>query len=94
MKLENSYRQIWQIAYPIILSGIAQNIINFTNTAFLGHVGEVELGASAIAGIYYFTFIMVGWGIGSGTQIIIARRLGQQKFSDIGIVFNTGNILF
>ncbi len=93
MKLENSYRQIWQIAYPIILSGIAQNIINFTNTAFLGHVGEVELGASAIAGIYYFTFIMVGWGIGSGTQIIIARRLGQQKFKDIGTVFNTGNIL-
>lgn len=93
LKLENSYPQIWKISYPIILSAIAQNIINFTNTAFLGHVGEIELGASAIAGIYYFTFIMVGWGIGSGTQIIIARRLGQQKFSDIGTVFHTGNIL-
>jgi len=30
-----------------------EQLINITDAVFLGHVGEIELGASAIAGIYY-----------------------------------------
>ena len=40
-------RQIWNVSYPIFLSLLAQNVINVTDTAFLGRVGEIELGASA-----------------------------------------------
>lgn len=39
-------RNIWNVSYPIFLSLLAQNVINVTDTAFLGRVGEVELGAS------------------------------------------------
>ncbi len=46
-------RQIWNVSYPIFLSLLAQNVINVTDTAFLGRVGEVELGASAMGGLYY-----------------------------------------
>ena len=46
-RTEVSYRQIFQIAYPIILGSIAQNLINVTDTAFLGRVGEIALGAAA-----------------------------------------------
>lgn len=46
-------KQIWNVSYPIFLSLLAQNIINVTDTAFLGRVGEVELGASAMGGLYY-----------------------------------------
>ncbi len=31
-----SYKRIWQIAYPIILGSVAQNLINFTDTAIFG----------------------------------------------------------
>ena len=41
-------KQIWNVSYPIFLSLLAQNVINVTDTAFLGRVGEVELGASAM----------------------------------------------
>ena len=41
-------KQIWSVSYPILLSLLAQNVINVTDTAFLGHVSEVALGASAI----------------------------------------------
>ena len=40
-------RQIWDISLPIFLSLLAQNVINITDTAFLGRVGEVALGAWA-----------------------------------------------
>ena len=47
-----SYKQIWFIAYPILISLVMEQLIGMTDTAFMGRVGEVELGASAIAGVY------------------------------------------
>ena len=44
-----TYKDIWLIAYPILISLIMEQMIGITDTAFLGHVGEIELGASAIA---------------------------------------------
>lgn len=51
--VDYSYRSIWLMAYPILISLIMEQMIGITDTAFLGRVGEVELGASAIAGVYY-----------------------------------------
>ena len=38
-----------------------EQLINITDAVFLGHVGEVELGASALAGIYYLVTYMLGF---------------------------------
>ena len=46
-----SYRQIWHIAYPVLIGTLMEQLIGLTDTAFLGRVGEVELGAAAIGGI-------------------------------------------
>lgn len=82
------YSRIWHIAYPIILGSIAQNLINFTDTAFLGRVGEIALGASALGGLFYLAVIMLGLGFSTGAQIIIARRFGEDKLKDIGSVID------
>lgn len=39
-------KEIWRVTYPIFLGLLAQNVINVTDTAFLGRVGEVALGGS------------------------------------------------
>ena len=85
-----SNKNIFRITYPIFLTLIAQNVINVTNTAFLGRVGEVELGASAIAGVFYIAIFMVGFGFSQGAQILIGRRNGEEKYSQIGPIFNNG----
>ncbi|MBN2175925.1 MAG: MATE family efflux transporter [Bacteroidales bacterium] len=89
-KTNVKYLDIWKIAYPIIIGSIAQNLLNITDTAFLGRVGEVELGAGAIGGIYYFAIVMLGWGFGIGTQIIVARRNGEGDFPAIGRTIDHG----
>jgi putative MATE family efflux protein len=91
LKTSITYRQIWSIAYPIIIGSVAQNILNVTDTAFLGRVGEVALGAGAIGGIYYLIFSMLAWGFGIGIQIIIARRNGEQSYPEIGRTFQHGS---
>lgn len=88
----NSTKNILKISYPIILTLTAQNIINVTDTAFLGRVSEVALGASAIAGVFYFAVFMVGFGFSQGAQILIGRRNGEENFSQIGPIFNNSLI--
>ncbi len=85
-KTSITYRRIWNVAYPIILGSVAQNLINFTDTAFLGRVGKVALGAGALGGIFYLAVMMLGLGFGTGAQIIIARRYGEKDFKKIGSV--------
>ena len=82
------YSRIWQVAYPIILGSIAQNLINFTDTAFLGRVGEIALGAGALGGIFYLAVIMLGLGFSTGAQIIIARRHGEGNLKSIGPIID------
>ncbi len=85
-----SYRNIWKVAYPILISMVMEQMIGLTDTAFLGRVGEIELGASAIGGIYYMVLFMIGFGFSLGAQIIIGRRNGEGNFRDTGKVFWNG----
>ena len=85
-----SYRNIWKVAYPILISLVMEQMIGMTDTAFLGRVGEVELGASAIAIVYYMVLFMAGFGFSIGAQIIIGRRNGEGNFRDTGKVFWNG----
>lgn len=76
-----------------MISSIAMTIINITDTAFLGHVGEVELGASAVGGVLYFVFAMIGISIGIGAQIMIARRSGEKNDEAVGEIFDHSLII-
>lgn len=90
MKTSITNREIWRIAYPIMLGNLAQTIITFTDTAFLGHLGTIELSASMMAGLFYFVFTTLAMGFAIGIQIFIARRFGEGDFKKIGVVFEHG----
>ena len=83
-------KQIWNVSYPIFLSLLAQNVINVTDTAFLGRVGEVELGASAMGGLYYICAFTIAFGFSTGSQIIMARRNGERNYKEVGPVMVQG----
>lgn len=72
------------------MSLLMEHMIGLTDTAYLGRVGEVELGASALAGVYYLVIYMLGFGFSIGAQVLIARRNGAQEYKRIGPVFLQG----
>lgn len=82
-----SYSQIWKITFPVVVSVLMEQLIGMTDTAFLGRVGEVELGASALGSIFYVTIFMLGLGLGTGSQIMMGRRNGEGNYKEIGKVF-------
>ena len=85
-----SSREIWRIATPIMLGNLAQTVITFTDTAFLGHLGTNELSASMMAGLYYYVFTTLAMGFAVGIQIFVARRFGEGQHEKIGVVFEHG----
>ncbi len=85
-----SNKHIVRISFPILLSLLTQNLIQVVDTAFLGRVGEVELGASALAGIIYIAIYTLGFGFSMGSQILIGRRNGEKNYRQIGEIVIQG----
>lgn len=83
-------RKIWLINFPVMMSVLVEQLINITDALFLARVGETELGASAVAAIYYLALYMLGFGFTLGLQVVIARRNGEGKYDRTGRTFFQG----
>lgn len=83
-QMNYTYKKIWLIAFPVMMSILIEQLINITDALFLGHVGEVELGASALAGIWFLAIYMLGFGFSMGLQVVIARRNGERQYAKTG----------
>lgn len=76
-----------------MLGGIAQTVLHLTDTMFLARVGEVELGAGAVAGVFYFVLVMLGMSLATGSQILMSRFAGEGNKKQIGYLFDNCNLL-
>ena len=88
-----TYISIYKTSLPVLVSLLMEYLIGFTDTAYLGRVGETELAASAIAGTYYMIIYMIGFGFSIGAQILIAQYNGNQQYKEAGKILSQG-ILF
>lgn len=83
---QSHIKESLKVASPLLFSLLLQNLINVVDTIFLGRVGEVELGASALAGVFYMAIYYVGFGFGIGLQALVARRNGEGNYPRIGVL--------
>jgi putative MATE family efflux protein len=94
-QLKATYREIWSIAYPLILGNLAWTMIGMFDTAFMGWLGDPEVARVAQAAIgpisiLYSVIFMIGFGYTRGTQILIARHMGEGNPRKVGqIIDNT-----
>lgn len=101
IQVNNSYRNIVKLALPISISILIPQVNILTNTLFLGyyHPSHTQyniqdfLSASGIAGIYYLTLVMVGYGLSSGLLMLMSRRAGQNNPRAIGHLLSHGVFL-
>ncbi len=90
LQVEISNRQILKIALPITLAILVPQFNFITNNIFLGHYSQKALATASITGVYYLIFAMIGFGLNSGLQTLIARRAGENKPAEIGKIFGQG----
>jgi MATE family multidrug resistance protein len=88
MQLNTTYRQILSISTPIMLGSAAQNVIALSDSVFLYHLSEADFASIGFVGVFYLIIAAIGYGFSRGGQIMIARRLGQQRYGLIGKTFH------
>lgn len=93
MKIIISNKDILKLAAPISLALLIPQINFLTNTAFIGRLGELELGVNGIGGVFYLLLAMVGYGLSNGLQVLMARRVGEGDRKGLGRIFSTGIVL-
>lgn len=93
MKISATNRGIIRLAAPISFSLLIPQLNFLTNTAFLGRLGEMELGVNGITGVFYLILSMVGYGLSSGIQVLMARRAGENNIRELGHTFTNGIML-
>jgi multidrug resistance protein, MATE family len=94
-KVAISNRDILHMALPISLAILVPQINFITNNIFLGHLDEngEALSAAGITGVYYLLFAVIGQGMNNGLQSLIARRAGEGRIGEIGVLFSQGMLL-
>lgn len=90
LQVEISNRQILRISLPISFALLIPQVNFITNNIFLGHLGEQELGAAGLTGVYYLIFAAIGFGLNNGLQALISRRAGENRVEEIGRLFTQG----
>lgn len=87
-QLNASYKEIFRISLPLILGNLAWTCNGLFDTVFVGNLGKVELDAIGFASVFYSVLFMMGFSFTRGTQILIARSMGELNRKQVGNIFD------
>ena len=74
-------RSTASLAYPLILTNVAQSLIHATDVILLGWVGARTLAAGTLGINLYTAFLIFGMGLVTAVSPMIARELGRKAHS-------------
>jgi MATE family multidrug resistance protein len=87
-QLKATYKEILRISLPLILGNLAWTCNGVFDTIFVGNLGKVQLDAIGFAGVFYSVLFMMGFSFTRGTQLLIARRMGEGNKREVGNIFD------
>ncbi|MBI2619573.1 MAG: MATE family efflux transporter [Ignavibacteriales bacterium] len=87
--------RILKIASPAIAGMSSQMIVSIVDTAMVGRLegSEIALAAMGLGVLATWTLTSFFSSLGNGTHILVARRYGQGKMTEAGIVLNNSLLL-
>ncbi len=85
---EFNYRHIVRLTVPMIASLVLEQLIGFTDIIFLGRVSETAVAASALGGVAFLLFAMLGFGYAVAPQSQMALENGRGHPRITGHIFS------
>lgn len=88
-------KRILKIATPAVAGLSSQMIVSIIDTAMVGRLrnAEVALAAMGLGVLATWTLTAFFSSLATGTHILVARRQGQRKYTEAGIVLNNSLVL-
>lgn len=87
--LDLKYSTILRVAIPLMFASFIQSVVLLTDAAFLSRYSTLAFDANGNAGLLYVTFFSSMFGMSDGSQILMARRIGEDKLGKIGSIFRS-----
>lgn len=82
---EGSARELWTIAFPLILAGLSGNLMIFLDRLILAHFSTDAMNAAATAGMVCALFVFGAVGISSIAEVFVGQYNGSKQKSKMGI---------
>lgn len=82
---EGSARELWTIAFPLILAGLAGNLMIFLDRLILAHFSTDAMNAAATAGMVCALFQYGAIGISSIAEVFVGQYNGSKQKDKMGI---------
>jgi MATE family multidrug resistance protein len=89
MRVSGKERRLWgeearatlALAWPLILTNVAQALIHATDVVLLGWAGARTLAAGTLGINVYFAFLIFGMGLMTAAAPLMAQELGARRHS-------------
>ena len=86
-------RRILTLSAPIVLGMLSQTVQNLVDTAMVGRLDAASLAAVGMGATATWLSVSLLLGIGSATQALVARRMGEERPSEAGAVLDNALVL-
>jgi putative MATE family efflux protein len=77
------YKRLALLALPIIGQDLLNALVNMVDTFMIGSLGETAITAVGLANQLFFVYIMVVFGLSSGSAILMSQYYGMKDFKSI-----------
>lgn len=75
----NEARATFALAWPLVLTNLAQIGISTTDIVMMGWLGPAELAAGTLGANLFLAFFIFGMGLGQGVSPLMAQALGAKR---------------
>ncbi|MBW7867701.1 MAG: MATE family efflux transporter [Brumimicrobium sp.] len=88
-RLPITYGHILKVALPLMFGTFVQSIVMITDSSFLSRYSTLSFDAAGNAGLVYVTAYMGLTGLSDAVQIILARRIGEKRKSELNEILQS-----
>ncbi len=85
--------EILRLALPVIVGMISHTVLNLVDTAMVGRLGHLPLAAVGLGSFFTMVIVLIFGSLHVGTQAVTARRLGERKTGEFGLIASNAFLL-
>jgi putative MATE family efflux protein len=75
----STVKNIWALAFPMMLGNVLQTAFNLVDMIWVGRLGSEAIASVAMSGAVLLVIITLIFGISTGTQSLVSRFTGAKK---------------
>ena len=86
-------REVFSLAFPVILSNLSRVLMSMADVAMVGRLGAEALAATGMGAMLFWGALSLVLGIRTAVQTVASRRLGQKIDHEAGTALHNGLIM-